>query len=537
MILLIDNYDSFTFNIYQLLLSLNQQVLVKRNDKITIEEIKNISPSHIIIGPGPNSPIESKSCIDIVKEFKEKIPILGVCLGHEIILYAHQIPIVNAKNILHGKTSKISHSEEGLFNNIPQGIQVARYHSLCAKKEDILKLSSEFTITAFSDDDEVMAFSHKKYPLFGVQFHPESIATEFGHKIIQNFINCNRLKIPVKTYLNKLTELENLSFSEAYDLMECISENDLNPSQIASLITSFKIKKPTSEEISAFAYLLIKKGAKFDINKNLDTIDIVGTGGSGKKTFNVSTTVSIILAAMGLKVLKHGNRAVTSKSGSADLLKELGININMSLERVQKSFEELGIAFLFAPNIHSALKNVQNIRKELGFKSIFNLLGPLSNPLNPKNQLIGVFNKKYTPILADALLKLGAKSAMVVSGLDGLDEFSLLDDTQITRLEGDEISTSIFSPFSFVKQAQYHELRGGNARDNAQITLNILSGKNILEGKSDPKSDLVCLNTGAALYLSKKASSIEEGFFITKDFLKTGQSLEFLEKFKKFSNS
>lgn len=529
MILLIDNYDSFTFNIYQMLLELKQEVIIKRNDKIQINEIEALSPTHIILGPGPNSPKDSKICLEIIIHFKDSIPILGICLGHEAILYAHNIPIVNSKNILHGKTSRINHSEDGLFTNVPQGILVARYHSLCGKKEDILNLSNEFNITAFSDDDEVMSISHKKYSLFGVQFHPESIASEFGNKIMQNFINCNRLKIPVKTYLNKLTELENLNFSEAYDLMECISENDLNPSQIASLITSFKIKKPTSEEISAFAYLLIKKGAKFHIDKDLNTIDVVGTGGSAKKTFNVSTTVAIVLASMGLKVLKHGNRAVTSKSGSADLLKELGVNINMSLDNVQNCFEKLGIAFLFAPNIHSALKNVQNIRKELGFKSIFNLLGPISNPLKPNNQLIGVFNRKYTDILANALLKLGSKNAMVVSGMDGLDEFSLVEETQITRLENDNITTSIFSPFSFVKQVKYYDLRGGNAQDNARITIDILSGK------EDPKSDLVCLNTGAALFLSKNALSIEEGFFKAKDFLKTKEALDFLENFKKFS--
>ena len=184
MILLIDNYDSFTYNIYQLIGKLGFEVVVKRNDEIQITDIRLLNPTHIILGPGPNNPKDSKICLDIISHLKGEYPILGICLGHEAILYAFGVPIVNATHIVHGKISLLNHCEDGIFTNIPQQIPVTRYHSLVAKRENI---PDEFAITAISDDNEIMAVSHKNYPLVGLQFHPESIGTEYGEKMILNF--------------------------------------------------------------------------------------------------------------------------------------------------------------------------------------------------------------------------------------------------------------------------------------------------------------------------------------------------------------
>lgn len=527
MILLIDNYDSFTYNIYQLVSSLGFEVLVKRNDEIDIDGICTLNPTHIILGPGPNSPKDSKLCLEIVQHLKAQYPILGICLGHEAILYAFGVPIVNADTIVHGKVSPLNHCEESLFTNIPQHIPITRYHSLVAKQKDI---PSDFHILATSQDNEVMAIAHKKYPLFGLQFHPESIGTHYGEKMLLNFIYYKRHTIPIKVFLQRLSTLQNLSFVESYDLMECIAENDLTQAQLGSLITSFAIKKPTHEELAAFASLLITKAQSFALDDE-ERIDIVGTGGSARKTFNVSSTTAILLASMGLKVVKHGNRAVTSKSGSADLLSHLGINIYMSIETCQKCYEELGITFLFAPKIHNALKHVQNARKEIGFKSIFNLLGPLSNPLRPTYQLIGVFDKEYLYTIAQALNTLGVKRAMVVHGIDGIDEFSLCGITRVSYLHDGIITNFDFNPQDYgIELADFSQLRGGDVYKNAEITLEILNG---VESK---KADLVALNAGAALFLYNKAESIEQGFYQAKEFLKTKQALITLEKFKEMSN-
>lgn len=528
MILLIDNYDSFTYNIYQLIGKLGFEVVVKRNDEIQITDIRLLNPTHIILGPGPNNPKDSKICLDIISHLKGEYPILGICLGHEAILYAFGVPIVNATHIVHGKISLLNHCEDGIFTNIPQQIPVTRYHSLVAKRENIL---DEFAITAISDDNEIMAVSHKNYPLVGLQFHPESIGTEYGEKMILNFIHYKRHAIPVKAFLHKLANLEDLSFVESYDLMECIAEGDLTKVQLGSLITSFYAKKPTSNELAAFASLLVTKAESFSINDEKH-IDIVGTGGSARKTFNVSSTVAILLASMGLKVVKHGNNGVTSKSGSADLLYHLGININMDMRTCEKCYDELGITFLFAPKIHNVLKHVQHARRELGFKSIFNLLGPLSNPLRPTHSLIGVFDSEYTDVMANALNMLGSKRAMVVSGLDGIDEFSLCGVTQVSELDNGSIKKYHFNPKDYgIELAKFTELKGGDVHENVAITLDILSGN---ESK---KADLVALNAGASLYLYGKAESIESGFHQAKDFLKSKKALATLEMFKKLSHS
>ncbi|MCI7411622.1 bifunctional anthranilate synthase component II/anthranilate phosphoribosyltransferase [Helicobacter bilis] len=527
MILLIDNYDSFTYNIYQLVARLGFSVIVKRNDAIDIETIRMLKPTHIILGPGPNSPKDSKICLDIIAQLKDEYPILGICLGHEAILYAFDVPIVNAKSIVHGKVSPLTHTEDGIFTNIPQHVQITRYHSLVAKREQI---PDYFHINAVSDDGEVMAVAHKQYPLFGLQFHPESIGTQYGEKMILNFIHYKRRSIPIKLYLQKLAHLENLSFVESYDLMECIAENDLTPAQLGSLITSFYHKGPSGEELAAFASLLISKAKHFEIQDS-KRIDIVGTGGSARKTFNVSTTTALLLASMGLKVAKHGNRGITSKSGSADLLTNLGININMDMQTCKACYETLGITFLFAPNIHNALKHVQGVRKELGFKSFFNLLGPLSNPLRPTHQLIGVFSKDYTELLANALKILGVERAMVVHGLDGIDEISLCAATQISELKDGEIHTYIFSPQKLgIELANHAELRGGDVAMNAEITLDILSGK------ASKKADLVALNAGASLYIYGYADSIEAGFHLAREHLQSKKALNLLESFRLQSN-
>ncbi|RDU64237.1 bifunctional anthranilate synthase component II/anthranilate phosphoribosyltransferase [Helicobacter didelphidarum] len=528
MILLIDNYDSFTYNIYQLVAKLDFEVLVKRNDEISIQDIRILNPTHIILGPGPNSPQDSKICLEIIKELKGEYPILGICLGHEAILYAFGVPIVNAKHIIHGKVSPLNHSEDGIFTNIPQHTPITRYHSLVAKKADI---PDEFQITAFSDDGEVMAVSHKKYPLFGLQFHPESIGTQFGEKMILNFIYYKRRTIPVKSLLHKLANLQNLDFVESYDLMECIAENDLTQAQLGSLITSFYMKKPTSEELAAFSSLLISKAISFDIG-NQERIDIVGTGGSARKTFNVSSTTAILLASMGLKVVKHGNRGVTSKSGSADLLSHLGINIDMDIQICQKCYEEIGITFLFAPKIHNILTYVQSARREVGFKSIFNLLGPLSNPLRPTHQLIGVFDNEFANTMAHALKILGSKRAMVVSGLDGIDEFSLCGATHVHELKDGKVIQYQFHPQDYgIELADFVDLKGGDIVTNTEITLDIL------HGNESRKADLVALNAGASLYLCNKVESIESGFYQAKQFLKTKKVLETLKRFQEISNS
>ena len=263
--------------------------------------------------------------------------------------------------------------------------------------------------------------------------------------------------------------------------------------------------------------------------------EMVGTGGSKAKTFNVSTTAALILASQAKKnnfgIIKHGNKAITSKSGSADLLNALGINVNMDFENIKQIYKNLHITFLFAQKFHSAMRFAANARSSLGFKTAFNLIDPLSNPSPITHQLIGVFDKSYTEIMAKALAILGVKRAMVVSGLDGYDEISLCAPTQITELHNGDIKTYIFNPIEDELDFVHHSLlQGGDNQENLQITLDIFNAK------PSPKLDLVALNMGAALYLCNQAQSIQDGFFRAKEIIQSKEVFETLESFKTLSH-
>ncbi len=529
MVLILDNYDSFTYNLYQIFLKLNYKIKVVRSDKITIDEINKLNPSYIVLSPGPGTPDDAGICIEVVQKLKGKYPILGVCLGHQSILAAFGVPIVSAKRIVHGKVEKIIHNEKGIFRNIPKDISATRYHSLAAKKN---KIPDSFTVSAECEDGEVMAVEHKDYCIVGLQFHPESIGTKEGEKIVKNFLNYKREAVPIKDYLQKLLNQENLTKQEAFDFMDELTEGNLPEAQIASFLTSMQIKGVTAEELAGCASVLKKKAFYFPKPKdNEKRLDTCGTGGSkASKTFNVSTVVSILAAAAGAKTVKHGNRAATSKSGSADLLEKLGINIEMSPEKSFEVYDKIGLTFLYARKFHSAMRHAVSTRTALGFRTLFNLIGPLSNPAYATHQIIGVFNKEYTDIMCKALSLLGIERAMVVHGLDGLDEISLSAPTKISELKNGEINSYIFDPKSIgLDLIPNNKLKGGDAELNKNICLDILKGK-----KSE-KAQLVFLNTGAALYLYGIADSIKEGYRIAEETVKSNKPLDLLENFKKYS--
>ncbi|CBG39672.1 bifunctional anthranilate synthase component II/anthranilate phosphoribosyltransferase [Helicobacter mustelae] len=529
MLLLIDNYDSFTYNIYQAFCMLHQKVLVVRSDKITCEQIQELNPSHIIIGPGPKTPKEAGISMEVIQKFYKKIPILGICLGHQAIMASFGMPIVQAKNILHGKIQPLSHKSRGLFRGIPQNTLITRYHSLVGRECDLPEC---LEITAKSSDGEIMAIEHKEYPLIGVQFHPESIGSTDGLKMFSNFLHYKREETPILILLKKALQQQNFSFQEAYDMMDEITEGNLSEGQIASLLTSLEIKGLNAQELAGFSSLLRNKSLEFPKPKRGEKrLDIVGTGGSMHKTFNVSTISSIILASMGVNVLKHGNRAATSQCGSADLLEALGVNIQMSPEICIHCYEKLHFTFLFAQKFHYTLKKLATIRKELGFKTLFNLIGPLINPSCNTHQILGVFDPKYTEVLAQTLQILGIQRALVVSGMDGYDEISLTTPTQITELHGKDQKTYLFTPQSLgLEYVDYAELKGGDVQKNRQIAWEIL------RAEPSPRLDLVCMNAGAALYIYGEADSIKDGYLRIKEHLKTQKPKKTLEAFQKLSH-
>ena len=329
----------------------------------------------------------------------------------------------------------------------------------------------------------------------------------------------------IKTALKSVINNVSLSEEHMISVMDEIMEGAVDPTLLASFLTALKIKGETSEEIAGAAKVMRAKALKVDLD-NYDTIDTCGTGGDGAGTFNISTGVALVLASADVKVVKHGNRSISSKCGSADVLEALNININLDQEQVKDCILKHNIGFLFAPNYHKAMKYAMPVRKNLGFRTIFNLLGPLSNPASAKKQLLGVYDANLTEIMAQALNLLGVQRAMVVHGMDDLDEITTTTTTKVTELNNGVYKTYYIKPEDFgINRASISEIQGADAKENANILIDIF------KGKQNAKRDILVLNSGAALYVANKATSIEEGINLAEQLIDEGEVYNKLEEF------
>ncbi len=515
MYLLIDNYDSFTYNIYQYLTELTtKDVMVVRNDRITVEEIADLKPEAIVISPGPGRPEDAGVTVATIKSFAGKIPILGVCLGHQAIGYAYGGRIVGAKNIVHGKAETIKLDGRGLFRTLPGSATFTRYHSLVIEPASV---PEQLEVTAWSEDGEIMGVRHRTAVIEGVQFHPESIASEFGKRILKNFLDYQREPYPVRAMLTKVIGGENLTQSEAEGFMSELTEGNLSSSNIAGFLVALNAKGITPEEIAGCAAVLQHKRVPLEVSSPV--LDTCGTGGDGLGTFNISSFAALIAASCGAVVAKHGNRAVSSLSGSADFYKELGIPIDLKPAESAKLIESSGFAFLFAPIYHGAMRHAGQVRRELGIKTIMNLLGPLANPAGAQYQVIGVFDERFCVTVARAASLLGLKRVMVVHGADGLDEISVTGPTRIVTIdETGQMRDEQFDPKSLgIEGYSVEELRGGSAQDNARVALELLEGTGPVAVR-----EAVLVNAGAALTVYGIAETIGDGYRLAREALETG---------------
>lgn len=504
MIVLIDNYDSFTHNLFQYLSELtSEEVRVIRNDRITIDGLRALEPSKLVISPGPGRPEEAGVSVQAIQEFTGRIPILGVCLGHQAIGYAFGARIVQAKRIVHGKAEWIGTDGRGLFRSIPTPSLFTRYHSLAV---DEATVPDGFEVTATSEDGEIMGIRHTQHVVEGVQFHPESIASEAGKQLLRNFLNYRREPFVAKAVLNSLIGGRTLSREEAANFMEELTEGNLSPAQIAGFLVAIASRGPRAEEIAGCASVLQRKRTPVTIDRPV--LDTCGTGGDGLGTFNISSLSALAAAACGATVAKHGNRAVSSKSGSADFYRALGIAIDLPPAYTEQLIREHGFGFLFAPLYHGAMRHAAVPRRELGVKTIMNLLGPLVNPAGAAYQLIGVYAEEFVPIVAEAAHMLGIRKAMVVHGLDGIDEISVSDRTRsVTIDEAGDMHEAVIDPADFgVSGHTMADLAGGDAADNAAVAKEILAG-----GGPAAVRDAVVLNAAAALAVYGVVDDIAAG--------------------------
>ena len=547
MILMIDNYDSFVFNVEQYLKEMtDDEVITVRNDAITIDDIKKMNPDKIIFSPGPKHPKDSGICLEILNNIDElgNIPILGICLGHQAIGMNFGGEIRRLENPLHGKTSEITVLSENsvLFKNLPKKFKVMRYHSLYVEN-----IPEELEVTARSEDGIAMAVEHKSKNIFGIQFHPESFFTEYGKNMIRNFLNIevsenlqnnknfeNSKKKGnfenMDKYLKKLQENIALTDTDFREICKIIDDKSYDIVQLGALLVLISEKSLYPESLTAFVNNILEYSTTFEDETPM--IDVCGTGGDGFKTINISTAVAFILGAMGVTVAKHGNRAISSKSGSSDVLDKLGVPLEKSLATQIEKLHKKNLAFFHAPFFHKLVGEVREVRSRLGIRTVFNILGPLLHPNTKlKYQLVGLYHEPVHRLYAETLQLLGREHALVVRGNDGLDEITICDDTKIIEVKGEQILEYTVSPESFgFKRAFHSEIEGGTPEENAEILIKILKG-----AEKSAKFDIVVLNAMFALYTADVVDHPAKAKDMVLEAIESGKVYEFYKDYVKIT--
>jgi len=528
MIVLIDNYDSFTYNIYQYLARLSQEeICVVRNDAISMAELMALEPSRLVISPGPGRPEDAGISVEAIKYFAGKIPVLGVCLGHQAIGLAFGGKIVGAKFIKHGIAEEMTLDGKGVYRTIGTKGTFTRYHSLVIEEAS---LPDCLEVTARAADGDIMGVRHKTLEVEGVQFHPESIAAVQGEAVLKAFLSYRRDGLSFTKVLSALTSGKNMSRETAELFMEDLTEGSLDERQTSAILTAIAAKGPSAEEIAGCASVLSRKKKAVPIKKELT--DVVGTGGDGLGSFNISSMAALVAASCGVAIAKHGNRAVSSKSGSADFYEALGIKIDIPAEKSAEIINKTDFGFLYAPVYHSAMRFAGPVRKILGVKTIMNLIGPLSNPANASHQMIGVYDKSLLVPVAEASKMLGSKRVMVVYSHDGMDEISPCAKTDVVEIgEDGKMKEYMIDPVSFgISGCSIEELVGGDSHENVRLAREMLAGtgkKSILAA--------VALNAGATMYISGKVQTIQEGYARALDAISDGSVSRKIEEVREAS--
>lgn len=334
----------------------------------------------------------------------------------------------------------------------------------------------------------------------------------------------------IREAISKVIERKDLTEAEMVTTFEEIMSGGASPAQIGSFITALRMKGETVEEITGAARVMREKVLHIKTGSKI-VVDTCGTGGDESGTFNISTTTAFVAAGAGLTVAKHGNRSVSSKSGSADVLKTLGVNIEVEVSHVERCLDEIGIGFLFAPLLHSAMKYAIGPRREIGIRTIFNILGPLTNPAGAHSQVLGVYDSKLTEPLAKVLCNLGSIHVFVVHGEDGLDEITLAEKTHISELKNGKVKNYNITPEDFgFKRCRREDILGGDSEINARIALDILNGK------KGPKRDIVLLNAAAAIVAGGRAKDLKEGLNVASESIDSGMAMKKLEGLRRLTN-
>ncbi|MDR2455368.1 MAG: anthranilate phosphoribosyltransferase [Deltaproteobacteria bacterium] len=539
MLLIIDNYDSFTYNLAQSFQTLGRDPLVVRNDSpklLDLAEDENLEMA--CLSPGPGRPEEAGLCRAFLEKLLasgRRIPVLGVCLGHQVLSELAGVPVVLAGRVMHGRVSTVTHKGTGLFKNLPSLMKVGRYHSLISSEPDPARLSHRVEVTARTPEGEIMGLSYLDQPWAGVQFHPESVLTPDGRDLLANFLNggsepksdarpAKETPKPLSRIFEALGAGSDLDEEMASQVFERLMDGELTSAQAGALLMSLRVKGETAVEVAAAARAVLKRAAPVPAPP-APALDVVGTGGDNRFSFNCSTGTAIVCASLGHLVLKHGNRSVSSRSGSADVLERLGFDIELPSSALGERMRAERFVFLFAPHYHPCFRHIMPVRRELGVRTLFNILGPLVNPANPSHRLIGVYQPALLDLMAGALARLGGVTAAVVHGAGGYDELTPIGPAQVRIVRDKRIESLVVDPKRFgVRSCSEADLAISDPAEGAVVLRELLEGR----GKA-PMRDMLALNVAMALYLLK-AGKLEERFFEAREAIAQGLGASILPK-------
>ena len=478
MILLVDNYDSFTYNLAQYIGEFDE-VQVLRNDDANLYQVAQEADA-LVFSPGPGWPKDAGKMEEMIRDFAGIKPILGICLGHQAIAEVFGGRLGLAPQVMHGKQSQIQlEAPSPLYAGIAKEVPVMRYHSLT-----IEDMPEDFVITSRTTDDQaIMGIQHRSLPIYGFQYHPESIGTPDGLKTIENFVKLIKER-KMKQVLAKVAEGLDITSAELVAAMEEVVAGRASEAQVTALLLGLKMKGETVEERTAIAKVMQAHAVAIPTEVQ-GAMDNCGTGGDRSYSFNISTTAAFVLAGGGVKMAKHGNRSISSKSGSADVLEALGINLDLGPEDLGRVFEKAGIVFLFAKNLHPGMHYIMPARLALGVPTVMNLTGPLINPI---------------PL-----------------------------ETQLAILENGQVTLSSFQPEDMgMERIEINQERGGDAKRNAEILLSVL------KNEASPFLEVTVLNAGLGFYANGKVDSIKEGITLAREVIASGAALEKLRLLQEY---
>jgi anthranilate synthase/phosphoribosyltransferase len=527
-VLLIDNYDSFTYNLADLIAVAGAEVIVRRNDEIDVAGARALRPDAIVLSSGPGGLSRAGVSIEIVHELGADVPVLGVGLGHQCIAHAFGGRLASALRMVHGEASPVIHDGKTLFAGVPSPCEAMRYHSLLVDRDSLPEV---LEVSARTTEGEIMAIRHRRYPIEGVQFHPESIMTPHGRAIIANFLARSGVVTSLRQAFFGVLDGRALDSEQAERAIGEMLDDRAPEALAAGFLVALKMRGETGAELSGGARAMRARARLVELN-NGNVLDTAGTGGDGAGTFNISTGAALIAAAAGVPVVKHGNRAFSGRSGAADALERFGVKIDCDPEGLQRTLRAAGICFIFAPAYHPVLARLANLRRTLAVRTLFNLSAPLSNPARPRFQLLGIAEERLLRPMAEALRELGAAHAIVVHGIDGLDEVSLSAPTRIAEVEHNGgIKEYTIEPGDFgIKTAPREHLVASGAEQAAAML------REALAGGDGPAQDVLALNAGVALYVADRADSIGRGIQLAREIITAGRALETIERMRRASH-